>query len=102
MEGRFFHCSSGKQLIELLHRPLTTEPEGGILKFAPRICNDGDIVGKIITVGNDRFTSQLNVTLTPDTAGQSIECISDNGTDTHRVGLLNLTTGKLTLIFTMG
>ena len=90
-KGDFFQCSSGKKVIELVHRPLTSEPEGEV--FFPRICNDGDIVGKIINVGNDHFTSQLNVTQTSDTAGKSIECVNDNGTSTHRVGLVNLTTG---------
>ena len=86
-EGDFFHCSSGKQLIELLHIPLTSEPEGEV--FVTQMCNDGDVMGRIIRVGNNSFTSQLNVTLTSVIARNNrIECISDNGTDTHSVGLL--------------
>ena len=84
-EGDFFHCSSGTQLIELLHIPLTSEPEGEV--FVTQMCNDGDIMGRIIRAGNNSFTSQLNVTLTSDYAGRDIECISDNGTDTHSIGL---------------
>ena len=39
----FFQCSSGKQLIELVHRPLTEGDESNA-----RVCNNGDIVGTIV------------------------------------------------------
>ena len=79
-----FQCSSGKQVIELIHS--TNE---SII----RVCNNGDIVARTVRSESDSFTSlsQLNVTLTRDIAGGSIECIGDNGTYTHRVGLLNVT-----------
>ena len=72
----FFQCSSGKQLIELVHRSLTEESHA-------RICNNGDIVGRIVRNENNYFTSQLNITLTDDITGGIIECISDNGTCKH-------------------
>ena len=86
--GDFFHCSSGKRVIELLHRPLV---EGGTSN--ERTCNNGAVVGRIIRVENGTFTSQLNVSLTPDIVGKSIECANDNGTRIHRVGSLNLAIG---------
>ena len=92
--GDFFHCSSGKQAIELLHNHFSPERSGGGASNV-RICNDGNnnIAGRIMRVENDSyFISQLNVTLTPDIAGKSIECAYDNGT-IHTVDLLNITTG---------
>ena len=80
-----FQCSSGKQVIEFVHK-LSTLEEGY------RVCNNGDIAGRIVRIENNHFTSQLNVTLSYDVAGRNIECISDNGTNTHRIGLLNITT----------
>ena len=82
----FFQCPSGKKLIELVHRPLTEGEE-----FHTRICNNGNIAGRIVRIENVGYTSQLNITLTYDIAGESIECIGDNGTNTHRIGLLTLT-----------
>ena len=84
-KGDFFDCSTGKREIELVHRE----------DLSPHICNEGTVtvVAKIVRVENNSFTSQLNVTLTHAIAGKSIECISDNGTNTERVGLLNLTSG---------
>ena len=40
-------------------------------------CNEGDIVGQgLIVEGND-YTSQLNLTITPDTVGKTINCAYD-------------------------
>ena len=93
MMGDFFHCSSGKQLIELAHSQLTNVQGGGA--SSTLICNDGNIAGRLIRVENGTFTSQLNITLTTDIVGRSIECAYDNGpgTSIRRVGSLNLTTG---------
>ena len=42
--------------------------------------NNGVIVGRSLSVDGDNYTSQLNVTVTPDTAGETVVCIGDNGT----------------------
>lgn len=89
--GDFFYCSlsSHQQFIELGHSQLLTNSvQGGEAK----VCNNGNIVGRIIRIENGSFISQLNVTLTSDIAGRSIKCAYDNGT-VHRVGSLNITTG---------
>jgi hypothetical protein len=44
-----------------------------------RYCNNGTIVARGHIEGNYSYTSQLNVTITPDTAGKTIECARDNG-----------------------
>ena len=43
-------------------------------------CNNGAIVARSLSVEGNNYTSYLNVTVTPDTAGKTIECASDNGT----------------------
>ena len=89
--GDFFSCLADSQVIELVHSQLiTNRPEGKA--FNARTCNDGNIVGRIVRVENGRYISQLNVTLTSDIVGKSIECAYDNGT-VYRIGSLNLTTG---------
>ena len=40
-------------------------------------CNDGDIVGRGLQVEGNNYTSQLYVTITPDTAGKIIVCAYD-------------------------
>ena len=89
--GDFIRCSSGKRVIELIHRQSTNDVQGGRIASV-RTCNDGNIVGRLLRVENGSFTSQLNVTLTSDIVGKGIECAYDNGT-IHRVGSLNITTG---------
>jgi hypothetical protein len=37
-------------------------------------CNNGAIVGQSLGVRGNNYTSQLNVTITPETAGKTITC----------------------------
>ena len=48
-----------------------------------RTCNNGAIVARIISVEGNNYTSQLNITVTPDTAGKTIECLNYNWT--HKI-----------------
>ena len=86
-KGNFFHCSNGKQVIEYLHSQLMSG------ESIVRICNNGDIVGGIVSVDNESLTSRISIALTCNIFGESIECISDNGTNICRVGFESLTTG---------
>ena len=45
-------------------------------------CNNGAIVARSISMEGNSYTSQLNVTVTPDTAGKTVTCGIDNGTTT--------------------
>ena len=45
-------------------------------------CNNGAIVGQSLGVQGNNYTSQLNVTITAETAGKTIMCIRDNGITT--------------------
>ena len=40
-------------------------------------CNNGAIVGQSLGVQGNNYTSQLNVTITPETAGRTITCAYD-------------------------
>ena len=44
-----------------------------------RVCNNGATVGRSLSVEGNNYTSQLNVTVTPDTTGKTIACLYDNG-----------------------
>ena len=88
--GDFFRCSSGNRVIALRHHQFMNIQGGGMPNA--RICNNGNVAGRLIRIENGSYTSELNVTLTADIVGRSIECAYDNGT-IHGVGSLNITTG---------
>ena len=64
---------SGRPQDEILlhHRHFTST--GG----STGTCNNGDTVGRSLGVQGNNYTSQLNVTITPDTAGKTIMCAYD-------------------------
>ena len=68
----FSSCQQGSNEILLQHRDFTTT--GG----TTGTCNNGNIVGQSLSVQGDNYTSQLNVTITPDTAGKTITCAYDS------------------------
>jgi riboflavin synthase alpha subunit len=70
--GSAFDCSSTTNEIVLLYTRYNTETYV--------LCNNGFIVARGLSVEGNNYTSQLNVTITPDTAGETIICASDNGT----------------------
>ena len=45
-------------------------------------CNNGAIRGESIGVDGNNYTSQLNVTVTPNVAGKIISCAYDNTSST--------------------
>ena len=69
--GNAFICPSNE--ITLLHSHFES---------ITHLCNNGSIVGRSLAVEGNNYTSQLKVTVTPDIAGKTIMCISDNGTTT--------------------
>ena len=58
-------------------------------------CNNGAVVVRAIGETDDNFTSQLNLTVSPDMNNKSVECIYNNGTTRTIVGIstLIITTG---------
>ena len=65
----FSGCLQNEILLQ--HSQFT--PEGG----PTETCNNGAIVGQILGVQGNNYTSQLNVTITPETAGKTITCSYD-------------------------
>jgi hypothetical protein len=57
--------------ILLQHHQFT--PTGG----SAGTCNNGAIVGQSLGIQGNNYTSQLNVTITPETAGKTITCAYD-------------------------
>ena len=58
------------------------------------VCNNGAIVARSVYVKGNNYTSQLNVTLTSDTAGKTISCLHDNGTySTTQLSIVTPTIG---------
>ena len=45
-----------------------------------RTCNNGAIVARSLSIEGNNYTSQLNVTVIPDTAGKTTECRNYNWT----------------------
>ena len=79
-----FNCPSTTNEIVLLHI---------ITRFnIYETCNNGDIAARILSIKDNNYTSQLNVTITPDTAGKTIECARDNGMRTDYLFTLTIPT----------
>ena len=68
--GAAVHCPLAGNYIVLYHH---------YSKSTSRSCNNRTIVGQILSVEDNNYTSQLNVTVTPDTAGKTITCSKDTG-----------------------
>ena len=89
--GTVFNCPLSDHEIVLLHGRF--ESDTGTFKT----CNNGAIVGRGLRVeDNSSYTSQLNVTVSPDMIGESIECSHDHGGTTNVIGssMLHTITGK--------
>ena len=67
--GSAFNCVSRSNEITLLPSHYGTYDA---------ICNNGDIVGRSLSGEGNNYTSQLNITVTPDTAGKTVVCVSSN------------------------
>ena len=89
--GTAFDCTSGE--ISLLHRAYA---ETSVLR-AYGECNNGLITAKSLSVADSMcYTSQLNITISNDVIGKSIECHYDdsNTTTLQLVGATNIITSK--------
>ena len=83
--GSAFNCSLEEITLQHLQFPENAHGE----------CNNGYIMGKSIRVVNGTYmyyTSQLNVTISSDLVGKSIECFYDDNTGMKQlVGAKNIT-----------
>ena len=84
--GTVLNCTMSDHEIVLLHSRF--ESDRGTL----RTCNNGAIVGQSLRVENNScYTSQLNITVSPEMIGETIECAHDHGT-TNTIGSLTINT----------
>lgn len=67
--GTAFDCPNSDNEVALLHYHF----------FYGRSCNNGTIVATGFSIEGKNYTSQLNVTVTPEKAGKTIMCAYDNG-----------------------
>ena len=61
-------------------------------------CNNGSIKGQGIRVEGSCYTAQLNITVSSDMIGKTIECVHDNSTETIIGTLTVATVGETWLI----
>lgn len=87
-KGSAFDCILSGNEILLLHINYI----GGTV----RTCNNGQIVGRSLGVTNNCYTSQLDVNITAEIEGGTVECVYESGSATEVIGssLLSLTTGS--------
>ena len=88
-QGTAFNCEVGADSISLLHSQFVSE--GGAFGN----CNGRAIRGRSLRIENNRYISQLVVTLSSDMNGETIECVHDNGRKRTLIGnySINLITG---------
>ena len=65
--GSGFDCPTNYNYIVLPHHCFLHSGTSGS-------CNNGSIVARSLSVEGNNYTSQLNVTVTPDIAGKTIQC----------------------------
>jgi hypothetical protein len=56
------------------------------------MCNNGAIVGQSLGVQGNSYISQLNVTITPETAGKTISCVYDALTSNQTQNMIKFST----------
>ena len=87
-KGSVFNChGNNRNEITLRH----SEFDNGVSE-ATGSCNDGNIVAYNIDVTNNIYSSQLNVTISPEMHNETVECIQ------YRVNSTSVTVGAYTLI----
>ena len=93
--GSAFDCTGGE--ISLLHYLYNFSSLSYPRAYG--VCNKGSIVARSLRVENDiYFISQLNISVSADVIGKSIECIYDDG-NTHTSELIGAKNISISGIF---
>ena len=87
--GSIFNCYQGSQNLLILHHSVF----GNGVR---RTCNDDNIVAYDIDVTNKTYSSQLNVTVSPEMHNGTVECIHDT------LNATSVLVGAYTLILATG
>ena len=86
--GSAFDCQSSGNEIFLLH--------SDFMGSTVITCNDGQIVGRSLEVTNNCYASQLDVNITTEIVGRTVECVYESGSSAEVIigsSLLSITTG---------
>lgn len=86
-QGSAFECPSLENSIQLRHSSYDSGTMGQ--------CNDESITGRSLGVSNDVYTSVLNVTLSTDLIGRTVECKHNDFTTTNPIGSSTIITAGL-------
>ena len=87
--GSAFDCNPSGNEILLLHV--------NYVNGAVRTCNNGRIIGRSLGVANERYASRLDVNVTTEMEGKTVECVYESGSSAEIIIgflLLSITTGK--------
>ena len=90
-KGSIFNCPGNQNEITLHHSVFDNR-----ISEATGSCNDGNIVAYNINVTNNIYSSQLNVTVSPEMHNGTIECIHDT------LNATSVLVGAYTLILATG
>ena len=74
--GSGFRCASGEII---LSHPNTMGTTSGT-------CNNGEIIGHVLSAENGCYTSQLNITFNNQLQSSTVICSADNGTHSSEIG----------------
>jgi hypothetical protein len=85
-KGSIFNCPGNQNDVTLRHSVF----DDGITE--PKTCNDGNIVAYDIDATNNIYSSQLNITVSPEMHNGTVECIQYTFNSTY------ITVGAYTLI----
>ena len=72
--GSAFNCTNTNNEVYFLESDYNRTSDNTIVT-----CNDGMITGQVVGVEDNYYTSRLNVTLTSDLIGKTIECVYGDG-----------------------
>ena len=84
-KGSAFNCPDTDNEIVLLH---------SINSIEQRVCNNGAIIGRIVHVKGNIYTSQLTVNISSEVPDSDITCAYDSGEEINVIGSMNITSGK--------
>ena len=76
--GTAFNCPETEDELTILHINTFTDTYRG--------CNDGAIGGRGIRIEDDRYTSQVNITVDSYMDGRSVECFYERDMSKNLVG----------------
>ena len=91
-KGSAFDCIHSGNEIALIHSSFGSQTNIESSSVAAGECNNGSIHAHIVQVEGNYYTSQLNITVTANMIGKTIECVHDNTSTENVIGTLIVAT----------